>query len=87
MAVTDNKGGLEMPRLKRDIDRDFRWSIVAGWETRNGYKDKDIARVWGCAPSTVSDMKKRPERLTIEKIAKMKLDKDELYRLVYCTKS
>ena len=71
-----------MPKLKNDIIKDFRWSIVAAWETRNGYKDKDVSRIWGCAPSTVSDLKKRPERLTVEKIEKMKLDKDELYSLI-----
>lgn len=76
-----------MPKLKNDIIKDFRWSIVAAWETRNGLKDKDVSRIWGCAPSTVSDLKKRPERLTVEKIEKMKLDKDELYSLVYGRKA
>ena len=72
-----------MPKLKKNIDRDYRWSIVLAWATRNGYKYTEISKAWGCAMGTVSDLKKRPERLTIEKIERMKLDKDELYRLVY----
>ena len=72
-----------MPKLKQDIDRNYRWSIVRAWEERNGYKDKDAARIFGCAPSTFSELKARPERMTIEKIVKMKLDKDELFRLIY----
>ena len=76
-----------MPKLKKDIDRDYRWSIVTAWAVRNGYKGSQMAKVWGCAPSTVSDLKKRQERLTVEKIEKMKLDKDELYSLVYGRKA
>lgn len=72
-----------MPKLKRDIDRDYRWSIVAGWAARNGYDGKGISRTWDVSPSTVSRLKKHPENLTIDQVARMKLDKDELYRLVY----
>lgn len=72
-----------MPRLKVDIEKNIRLSIISAWAVRNGYKGVEIARVWGCAESTVSDLRKRPERLTIEKIERMKLDKDELYTLIY----
>lgn len=72
-----------MPKLKRDIDRDYRWSIVAGWAARNGYKGDGIGRAWDVSASTVSRLKKHPENLTIAQIVRMKLDKDELYRLVY----
>lgn len=72
-----------MPKLKQDIDRDYRWSIVAAWAVRNGYKGAQMAKIWGCAESTVSDIKKHPEKLNIGKLQKMKLDRDELYNLVY----
>ncbi len=73
-----------MPRLKNDIIRDHRLSVFVAWATRDGLKrTEDIARRLDCSNNTVLNIKKKPETLTIERIARMKLSKDELFMLVY----